>query len=131
MYMRGWKGTPSSYPCGACEINDNDINRIENISWEKLIEFKQILDTPAGQKIGKLPIYTYNLTLQQYEESNDPNIGLTIKDRIYITEKANDSFSCIRITSNYIIPTPLFYLKMLKYDEIYDISLISYINYVL
>ncbi len=128
MYMRGWKGDGSSYPYGICEIDDNDINKIENISWEKLIEFKQILETAPGIKIGKLPIYIYNLTEKKYEESTDPNIGLTIKSRIDITEKANDSFSCIRITSNYIIPTPLFYLQMLKYNEIYDISQISYIS---
>jgi len=127
MYMRGWKGC-GSYPCDDCYVNDNDKDEIENISWEKLNEFKKILDTKAGEKIGQLPIYTYNLTLKQYEESSDPNIGLTIKDRIDITHEANDSFACIRLASNYIIPTPLFYLKMLNINDIYDISQISYIN---
>jgi len=127
MYMRGWDGI-TSYPIGLCYVSDEDRKHVEEISWLKLMEFKELLNSNNGIVIGKLHLYDYNLQLGQYEESDDPNIGITIADRIFITEKADDTFGCIRVASNYIIPTACFYLELLKVTDIYNIKNVSYIN---
>ncbi len=127
MYMRGWSGE-GPYPSGECYVADYDLDTVEHLVWEKLTEFKKILSSDKGSMISKLPLYTYNLSLEQYEVSNDPNVGLNIGDRINITDRASDTFSCIRIASNYIIPTACLYLDHLKVKYNFDINNMSYIN---
>jgi len=63
-----------------------------------------------------LPIFCYDFELKRFCISVDPSQGYTIKDRLNIILKNEDSYACIRVGSNWIVSTAWYYLK--KYFQI-------------
>jgi hypothetical protein len=57
-----------------------------------------------------------------YDVSHDENDGLTIGDRIDIIENNESVYSCIRVSSNWLISSSYFYLDQIGIPLAYDIT---------
>lgn len=107
MYMRGWNGR-DAYPVENCPVENQsevDVNVTGAIARLEAICTKEEL-FPIGLIIFSLPLLKF--FNGGYIVSNNDNEGITVGARIQIVKQGEDiepSYSCIRMSSNWICAT--------------------------
>jgi len=127
MYMRSWDGH-SEYPVRS-KVPDRSelVDRRVNDSVSRLIELVKKL--PRVITILDLPLYLQkNGSLQRSTKKTE---GLTIGGRLKIIMKGDSSEtidSCIRISSNWIVSTAEYYLRIMGHPSGINLSNLEYIS---
>ena len=134
-YMRGWKINNEDLPINTykttydkskqhiVELNTTTaILDFENL----LLEFKNI-DLLFYNLFNQLPILCvqHNSSSLTFKSSSNPDMGLTIIDRINIAKDGESEYSCIRMTSNWLLASAYYYIKLCDKKEPFDIKDLS------
>jgi hypothetical protein len=115
MYMRGWFGESHPYPIKEATVSDRDIFKQFTLVEKELEIFKEYEKDERGRAIHSLPLIRY--IGGEFLKSTDPDVGITIIDRINIVESGENTDnmeSCIRTSSNWFAATSYFYMKAIK-----------------
>lgn len=115
MFMRGWDGI-SNYPVEETIIPDQTIVE-NNIAEEFRVLYSKMeilgkMDLKMKEIITKLPLGRDNCG--EFQVNDDPAHGLTIFERLEMVmkgEKISTINTCIRLSSNWIVPSAYYYLK--------------------
>ena len=121
MYMRGWNGE-GQYPL---ENTESDMEVVEAKVAEELVSTKNCLEQcTLKEQILALPLVRYDNVRKEWITSTDTEAGLTIGDRLDIVNGQSDTniHSCIRSSSNWFASSAYLYMKMIKNEELFDIS---------
>lgn len=111
MYMRSWEGPGHPYPITT--IKYRPIEEIEDLVDETLSSFYRISNGLAV-KLSDLPLYSYEK--DRFNPSASVFEGITIGERvnkIMKGETVTESYSCVRLSSNWIVSSAFFYLQLL------------------
>lgn len=138
MYMRGWRKESEDEPFPLsnkqANFNSNLYHKVEENVVQKSIEFTEFLeDNPdIKEDVENLPLITYGEGKNNsFSRSTKPEQGLTLKERLDIVAKGEsdeDAYSCIRMSSNWIVATGYYYLKLLGKKPSFDIADMRYIT---
>lgn len=137
MYMRGWKVTISDrYPLKAehTTSKEDQYEQIENNVQVNLLDIlKDLEEDPSLSHDFKLiPLFiNRETTNNHFERNTDPAQGLTLYERLQIigTGSVQDSvYSCIRMSSNWIVATAYKYLILLHEPPDFDLKNMRYIT---
>ena len=128
--MRGWDGVSSKLPLREAPINNQalvDVRVSENIC-----EFEKKCD---GSESGGTGFLVMSLPLMWYQSGNytpsPDSTSKTIRDRINIVlygDSYNDIRSCIRLSSNWLLFTSIYYLENLGADINIDLRQVQTIG---
>nr|QBK90647.1 MAG: uncharacterized protein LCPAC104_01440 [Pithovirus LCPAC104] len=121
MYMRGWDGY-AEYPIEKSYEYDDKIITVKIVDFYELCEKKY--DKNILTIILKLPLVRH-ITDNKYIYSKDIESGITIGDKInlIITGDNNDNiWSCLKVSSNWLISSSYRYLEKLGEKPNFDIN---------
>lgn len=128
MYMRGWNGT-NSYPLQLCLVFNQIEVDVKVTQAIALFEETCLNLGATGQIILNLPLLKYfNKT---YIISNNDQEGTTIGARLAIVKGGEDidaSFSCIRLSSNWICSTAYRVMEILGMIPSFQIDKLRHIS---
>lgn len=134
MYMRGWKVSSDQFPILEAQTDPRQrAYQIEKNVVEAMIRFKNVRSETHQKlrykldhlKLMKLHKSTDGIT---YSLVTDPDDGVDLVGRIKIVEMGDEPRSCIRVSSNILVPTTYYYLMAIDAAPELDISRIEYIS---
>lgn len=135
-YMRGWKINNLDLPLNKYKtIYDLDKQvTVELNTTNSIIEFEKTLDLLKSSTIYdlfiNLPILCVNISDNTYifKTSSNPEMGISIIDRINIAKNGTSEYSCIRMTSNWLVASAYYYIKLTDKKEPFNILELSDIS---
>jgi hypothetical protein len=136
LYMRGWKLSGNNeYPLNKYKtVYELDKQVIVELNTTKsIIEFEELLNSIPKEIFDLficLPILCVNIKDKDYtfKISTNSDMGLTIVDRINISKNGESEYSCIRMTSNWLVATSYYYITLLGKKEPFNILDLSDIS---
>lgn len=138
MYMRGWTVTTGveSYPLTAeqSSFENDQYEKVETLVQDKFLEFSQFLEDHPDiyEDFIHIPLFIMREgQIGTYERNTDPKQGLTLYERLKIvsTGSVKDSvYSCIRMSSNWIVASAYKYLCLLSQPVTFQIKDLRYIS---
>lgn len=131
MYMRGWSGT-GELPIAVAIVPSYEQVNVEIRVNGAIGNFELACSFlgPIGEQILDLPMYKYHRG-GQFIPCNSVEEGLTIGQRINIVkdgESSSSIHSCIRLTSNLLASTCVFYEELLGLSHRYRIENLAMIS---
>jgi len=133
LYMRGWKikgfnnklkiitsNCTHITDIDVTQHDDNDITNFINMSENVTKQYQQLINydninSNANDIFMQLPLYNY--VNKHLKPIRDTSYGKSIADRLDICFKHNDDVNaCLRFTSNILLYTYYFYIKLLDPD---------------
>jgi hypothetical protein len=110
LYMRGWDGKHNNYPLGECpyrgDIDDNIYKLLDK--YDNIQVYKELFDQMP------LMILKHEENRHKFICSTRKEDGTTILEKIKIIKENNSIYACIRTSSNKILWTAIFFMKLLS-----------------
>jgi hypothetical protein len=133
MTMRGWE-EGSDYPLSDHQTTDFAM-KYDEIETRSINMIKSILDTINGMSdttkmiIKSLPLIKLSEKDKTYYRNTNSDEGLTFYDRLMLISTKPDSiYSCLRLSSNYIVSTAQYYNVLLNSKSYIDITKLDFIQ---
>lgn len=134
MFMRGWQEEHKEYPLTSSQCEDYAM-RYDEIETRSINTMKQIIEdinsmTDTTKMIIKsLPLIKLSEKDKSYYKNTNVDEGLTFYDRIMLISTNPDSvYSCLRLSSNYIVSTSQYYNVLINSKSYIDISKLEFIQ---
>ena len=133
MIMRGWD-KQSDYPLSENDCRDFAIkyDEIENnvgISMKAVLEQINGLSDTTKMIIKSLPLIKLSEKDKNYYRSTNSDEGLTFYERLTLISTNPDSiYSCLRLSSNFIVATSQYYNVLINGKSYIDISKLEFIQ---
>jgi len=130
MYMRGWKVSCGKWPLGSEQTgfgNDEYDTVFLNVS-NACVAFQEFIEDKEIKEILDLPLLQFNRGT--FEKSNVEEQGLTIGQKLDIVSagESGSIYSCIRLSSNWIVTSAYRYLDLLDSKPDFKIEHLRYIS---
>ena len=133
MIMRGWN-KKDEYPLSEKQCQDYAI-KYDNIETDVIDTIKTLLDNINGMTdttkmlIKSLPLIKITEKEKNYYRNSNVEEGLTFYDRlILISTKPDNVYSCLRLSSNYIVSTSQYYNVLINGKSYIDITKLDFIQ---
>jgi len=133
MVMRGWD-KESDYPlsttsCEGYAINYDDIESRVGESIQQVIFCINSMSDTTKMIIKSLPLIKLSEKDKSYYRNTNSDEGLTFYDRLMLISSNPDSiYSCLRLSSNYIIATSQYYNILINGKQYINISKLDFIQ---
>lgn len=133
MMMRGWedgKDFPlSSEQCSSYAENYDEIETRVMNSIKDLIESIGTMSDATKMIIKSLPLIKLSEKDKSYYRNTNSDEGITFYERLMLISTNPDSiYSCLRLSSNYIVATSQYYNVLLNGKSYIDIAKLEFIQ---
>tara|TARA_Y100000310_G_C20596490_1_gene770784 strand:- start:495 stop:1454 length:960 start_codon:yes stop_codon:yes gene_type:complete len=133
MVMRGWD-KESEYPlsltsCEGFSLNYDEIETRVGEFMQKVVDNINSMTDTTKMIIKSLPLIKLSEKDKSYFRNTNSDEGLTFYDRLMLISSSPDSiYSCLRLSSNYIIATSQYYNVLINGKQYIDISKLDFIQ---
>jgi len=133
MSMRGWE-PEKDYPLSRTQCENYAINydEIENRVSDKIklvIDDINSMSDTTKMIIKSLPLIKLNEKDKSYYRNTNSDEGISFYDRlILISSKPESIYSCLRLSSNYIVSTAQYYNVLINGSSYIDITKLDFIQ---
>ena len=133
MYMRGWDGN-SEYPLTEqkCKNYAERYDEIETIVLEKVRDINETINSLSDTTkiiIKSLPLIKLSEKDKSYYRSTNYDEGLSFYERLMLISSNPDSiYSCLRLSSNYLISTAQYYNALVNSRNYINIKELEFIQ---
>lgn len=133
MYMRGWDGN-SEYPLAEqkCRNYAERYDKIERIVLDKVRDINESINSLSDTTkiiIKSLPLIKLSEKDKSYYRSTNYDEGLSFYERLMLISSNPESiYSCLRLSSNYLVSTAQYYNALVNSKNYIDIKDLEFIQ---
>lgn len=133
MVMRGWD-KESSYPLSETDCQDfatryDEIETRVGESMKQTVDNINSMSDTTKMIIKSLPLIKLSEKDKSYYRNTNSDEGLTFYDRLMlISSKPESIYSCLRLSSNYIVATSQYYNVLINGKTYIDVAKLDFIQ---